>query len=306
MEREPGDLVVAEVVVHPERAPVGCLDHAPLERRVHLAARQGHDAGARAPPDLRAEAFRHAHLHALEVGQAPERFLGGDGLDAPPDRAHVVDVEPPVDLARQLEAAPVLEPQLHLVGVLEAAVQVADERQRRLLAREVGAAAVVRVEHAVRQRVQRLSVTHDRADRQRLDLDPAARGFLDPPGPVLEHLLVDRAGLPEGLHLPLVGLLGGGEAWSRSARGDGHRAGRGLPELASVDHRVSPVCGRRFTRGRLVRHYGHGAPVKTAGTGNLEGESRAWLEELASGFQSLSAPAILAGLKAWESHPDTG
>ena len=60
------DVVVAELVVHAERAPVGRLDLAALERGVDLGAGQRRDADAELAPDRRAHALGRAHLDALE------------------------------------------------------------------------------------------------------------------------------------------------------------------------------------------------------------------------------------------------
>jgi hypothetical protein len=159
-------------------------------------------------------------LIPLEVLDVAQRHLGRDRLRAPKHRAEVVKAVLLVQVARDLDAAALVEPLGQLLGVLVAGVEVGKQGERRVLADEVAGAAVHALDDVRGDRIEHLAWWHDRVDRQRLDRDLPARLLLDIGSEALERLLIDRARLPERLALPFVF---GGAGAGRQAQCCRHR-----------------------------------------------------------------------------------
>ena len=215
-----GDLVEAHRIVGRERGGVGGADHTLVQRGEDLRLRQVNRRSAGGSERGLNHALGGTDLHALQVLDAVDRYLGRDRLRRLRRRAdelHAIGVE---DLVVELGAAAVVEEGAEFLGARVGADRVADQREGRIFASEVGAVGDVPAEDAGAHGVKRLVVLDDRADWQHLDFDPAVRHLADMRCPVLLDLEGGGSRVVARLELQVVAVLG------PSGRGRGQRRHR--------------------------------------------------------------------------------
>src|SRR5690606_30548395 len=112
-----------------------------------------------------------------------------------------------VGLAREVEAAALVEPGLVLVALREAERDGAGEGEGGDLAGLVAVESLHHLEGAAAHGVEGLRRRHDLAGREEIDLELAAGELADACDELLLELLRRGAAIPERLHPPGDGLL---------------------------------------------------------------------------------------------------
>jgi hypothetical protein len=185
---------------------LGRVDHAALQRREDLAARQHLHVHAQVGVDLAGQAG-DAHLQALQVGDGLDLLLEpARHLHAGVAAGHGHHAEGRVDLVPQVDAAAVVEPAVHALEVHAEGHGGEVLRGEGLAGPEV-AVGVVHLHRAGAHRVEAFEGRDQLAGAEDLDVQPAARHLADALGQVggrARAVHVERRALAVGRgHLPV-------------------------------------------------------------------------------------------------------
>ncbi len=199
-----GHVLRAEAAVRGRVVELERVDDAALHRRHDLAAGKLGDRHAHLLEKVGGKAHG-AVLEALQVGDGVHLVLEpAEGLGRHREADEAVDVEAQDvlgQLAVELLAAALVEPAEHRGGVAAEDRAGAEERGGLVLAVPVDRHRVRRVEHAVVHGVHHLEGADDRAGRQQVDVEAAARHLLDTRGVLAGEVHPDVGGRPRRLHL---------------------------------------------------------------------------------------------------------
>ncbi len=228
------------------RHPLGRVDHAPLERRVDLPARD-QDSGPAGPRDDLAAQVRHPHLEALVVADGGDLLLEPAGhlrRDARTGTRH--EVEGSVGLFPQAEAVTLRVPGAHALCV-HPERHGREPLHRRLALGPVVRGAHERLDGSLGRGVEAVERANDLAAREHLDPQAATAHLVDYPGELLGRALVHvERRRPGRGHPPLDLGLGdharGFDGHGRARRGQ--RPARGDEEPAPLGHRAAPASER--------------------------------------------------------------
>jgi hypothetical protein len=99
------------------------------------------------------------------------------------------------------------------------------------------------IEHLLVGGVEHFECRHHLARRHGIDLQRAARQFVDALGEIVEVLLQRQAGRPARLHLEHTRLLGSGALCERKPQGDAKNASQGSLHELFLSYLVAAVYG---------------------------------------------------------------
>ena len=234
------------------RAPLGGVDDAALQRRIHLGTGEDHGGGAEATGDLGPRAGG-AHLQPLEILQRLDLPVGVEEQLGREDAARnrgdaellLAIVEPHLGTARLVQVH-------HQLFGLKAAGHPREDDRRLVHAPVVAHPVVADLGHPGLHDVRDLEILAEHPRREDVDLDVAVGHGLDQSG-IGIRVLEEDAG-QGGRHGPLLG----GHAGERRGRGARRRGRRRRPTS-------SRVSSCRNSLEDSVRVYSHAASRRDTG-----------------------------------------